>query len=293
MSHLQSVYVITGPTCSGKSAYALELAQKQNGVIINADAMQLYRELPRLTAQPTVEEMQQVPHRLYAVLDGEDICTAARWVSMAAEEIQSCWSAGALPLLVGGSGMYLQALMQGIAKVPAIPLTLRTELRARMKQEGNAAFHAWFSQNDPVMGARLNAGDTQRVLRAAEVWAATGQSLAVWQKAKHQPLLPQATYRMFAIGRPRAQLYERINARFRQMLEAGALIEVQTLAARQLSTELPVMRSHGVPELLAYLSGSLTLEAAIHIAQQNTRHYAKRQSTWIRHQFPNAEPILL
>lgn len=288
-----TVEIITGPTCSGKSAYALALAQKNHGVIINADAMQTYRDLPILTAQPTPQEQAQVPHRLYGVLDGAELGTAARWAGLAAAEIRKVWEAGQTPLLVGGTGMYLKLLMEGIAEVPAIPPAMRAGLRERMAQEGSTVFHAWFSSRDPVMAARLKPGDTQRLLRAAEVFEATGRSLAEWQATPVAPLLPEAAYRLTVIQRERKKLYARIDQRFLHMVEHGALEEVEHLRSRGLSPELPVMRSHGVPELIAYQEGRMAREEAIAKGQQNTRHYAKRQMTWMRHQFPQAEIITI
>jgi tRNA dimethylallyltransferase len=288
MRSQHTVTIITGPTCSGKSAYALGLAEKQGGVIINADAMQLYADLPVLTAQPTAEEQARVPHRLYGVLDGADMCTVARWVALAADAIRDAWAAGHPPLLVGGTGMYLKALMQGLAEIPPVPESVREGLRARMAAEGNAAFYAWFTAQDPRMAARLKPGDTQRLLRAAEVWQATGRSLADWQADPATPMLPEAQYKLLAISRERQALYKRIDARFLVMMAQGAVEEVARLHARGLSPALPVMRSHGVPELIAWQEGRLSRAEAIAQGQQNTRHYAKRQWTWIRNQFPQA-----
>lgn len=288
-----TVEIITGPTCSGKSAYALALAEKNDGVIINADAMQTYRDLPVLTAQPTPQEQAQVPHRLYGVLDGAELGTAARWVAMAAAEIRQAWEAAQMPLLVGGTGMYLKLLMEGIAEVPPVPAEIRTALRERMAQEGSLAFHGWFSARDPLMAQRLKPGDTQRLLRAAEVFEATGRSLADWQMQAPCPPLPEAEYHLTVIQRERKELYARIDQRFVWMMEHGAPEEVERLRLRGLSPELPVMRSHGVPELIACLEGRMPRAEAIAKGQQNTRNYAKRQMTWMRHQFSQAQIITL
>lgn len=288
----RTVTIITGPTCSGKSAYALGLAEKTQGVIINADAMQLYRELPILSAQPTQEEQLQIPHRLYGVLDAKDMATAARWCTLAADEIRQAWAASLSPLLVGGTGMYLKLLIQGIATVPAIPASVRSALRDRLSEVGSSAFHAWLLTRDPLMAARLKPGDTQRLLRAAEVFEGTGRSLAAWQAEPATPLLPDAEFRITALLPARAPLYARIDARFLTMIEQGAVEEVRRLHARGLPPDLPIMRSHGVPELIAYLEGRMPLEAAIAKGQQNTRNYAKRQMTWLRHQFPQAALIV-
>ena len=287
------VNIIAGPTCSGKSAHALGLAKKLDGVIINADAMQLYRDLPVLTAQPTQNEQAEAPHRLYSVLDGADMCTVARWVGMAAECIRQAWETGQRPLLVGGTGMYLKALIEGLAEVPPVEDKIRREMRERMASEGNAAFYAWFAEKDPEMAIRLKPGDTQRLLRAAEVHATTGRSLAAWQADPALPVLPEARFHLTAITRERSELYKRIDVRFLTMLKSGALEEVERLRARQLSNDLPVMRSHGVPELVAAQEGLLAMEDAIAKGQQNTRRYAKRQWTWIRNQFPQAEWVEL
>lgn len=287
------VPILTGPTCSGKSDYAIALAQKQETVIINADAMQLYRDLPILTAQPSDTEQSEVPHFLYGVLDGAEHCSVARWVDLAVEEIRRAVERGQRPMLVGGSGMYLKALIEGLAHVPPVPATIREEVRERMAVEGNDAFHRWFSALDPVMAARLQSGDTQRLIRAAEVWLASGTSLSVWQSAPTQSALPEAEFQIHAILRPRAELYARINARFLRMLERGALEEVKRLHARRLPEDLPVLRSHGVPEIIAWSEGRLSFDAMVAKGQQNTRNYAKRQQTWIRNQFPDAILISL
>jgi tRNA dimethylallyltransferase len=290
-SILPKVQIITGPTASGKSAYAIGLAEAMDGVIINADSMQVYRDLPILTAQPNNAERECVPHRLYGVLDGGELCTAARWLDMAKQEIIHTWQAGKLPILVGGTGLYLKSLIRGIADIPDIPDEIRQEMRERLRRYGNTEFHTWLSARDPVMAGRLAKGDTQRMLRAAEVVVATGQSLAEWQQKPLRNPIPQAEYTIKALNVPRDMLYHRINQRFENMIEAGALQEVKQLSARNLPHELPIMRAHGVPELIRYLQGEMSLDEAIIKGQQNTRNYAKRQFTWLKHQFPETEWI--
>lgn len=279
------VIVVAGPTASGKSALALDLAQALGGTVINADSMQVYRELRILTARPSPAEEAVAPHRLYGVLPAAEACSAARWRDLAMAEIAEADHAGRLPILAGGTGLYLRVLSHGLSVIPEIPEAVREETRRRFADLGNAAFHAELSARDPVMGTRLRPGDTQRLMRAAEVFAATGRSLADWQR---EPGLGADAHRLaihtVALLPPRAQLRDRIEARFASMLAAGAVEEVRALAALGLSPGLPVLKAHGVPELMRYLAGEISLEAAHRSATLVTRQYAKRQFTWLRHQ---------
>ena len=283
--------MVTGPTASGKSAWALDIAQKLGGVILNADSMQVYKDLPILAACPSAEELAQAEHRLYQVVDGAELCHVARWMEMVVREIQDLRAHGTPIILVGGTGMYIKSLMDGLAQLPQIDPVIRSQVRERLALEGYTAFHAWLRELDPVMGERLNTGDGQRLLRAAEVMLHTGESLAVWQNKPVQPPFPDAHYRLYVIDMPRDRLYQRINRRFEKMLEMGALEEVAALAARQLPADLPIIRAQGVPELMAYLRGEMTREDAVAISQQKSRNYAKRQLTWTRNQFPQAQKI--
>ncbi len=289
------VHVITGPTCCGKSAYALRYAAKHDGIIINADAMQVYADLAILTARPTAEEMRHAPHRLYGFADALKPFCVAEWITLATDAIRACWQENKLPILVGGTGMYLRALMQGIADIPDIPADIRDEMAEKLRQLGNNAFHRWLATIDPVMAGRLHPSNTQRLLRAAEVMQATGRSLAAWQDAPSSPPLPDAHFSVQAVAMERATLYARINTRFEAMLEAGGIEEAARLKERadtiSDTSRLPALRAHGVPELFSYLDGTMPLPGAIAQAQQNTRNYAKRQGTWIRHQFPQAERV--
>lgn len=280
-----SVRILTGPTASGKSALALEWAAQENGVIINADAMQMYRDLRILTARPSVGEEAQVPHRLYGVLDAHETGSVAIWLNMAIAEIRQVWAEGKLPILVGGTGMYLKALMEGIAPVPEIPEAVREEVRGSPRGAGE--LHARLAKHDAKMAARLKPGDTQRILRALEVVLATGKSLAEWQEAIPEKPLPEAEFNLHIRTLPRKELYARIDKRVHLMLEAGALDEVKALKGLNLPPSLPLMRAHGVPEFIRFLNGEMAWEDAIDKTQQNTRNYAKRQETWIRNQFGN------
>jgi tRNA dimethylallyltransferase len=279
------VLIVAGPTASGKSALALDLARALGGVVVNADSMQVYRELRILTARPTPEEEALAPHRLYGVLPAAEACSAASWRALALQEIGRAHAAGRVPILAGGTGLYIRALTHGLSPIPDVPQALRRAVRRRFAEIGNQAFHAELAARDPEMGARLHPGDSQRLMRAAEVLEASGRSLAEWQRAPAEGEGAQGL-RFFTIALlpPRAALRERIAARFAAMLAAGALAEVRALAELRLPAELPAMKAHGVPELMAHLAGQISLEEAARRAVAVTGQYAKRQFTWLRHQ---------
>jgi len=279
------ILVVAGPTASGKSALGIAIAEKVNGTIINADSMQVYRDLRVLTARPTDDEMLRVPHRLYGVLDGAVHGTAAMWVEMARQAIAETIAEGRVPILLGGTGMYLRSLFEGMAEIPPIPAEIRAAARARLDDAGAEGLHAALAAADPETAAKLKPGDSQRLVRAWEVLQATGQGLAAWQAAPAGPGLPNPVFRLL-LQPPRAALYARIDRRFEAMLEAGALDEARAVLARDdIPADAPMRKAHGLPELLQYLKGEIRREEAIRIGQLNTRHYAKRQTTWFRHQF--------
>jgi tRNA dimethylallyltransferase len=282
--------IIAGPTASGKSGLALAVAEEFGGVVVNADAMQVYDVLRVVTARPAAADEAAAPHRLYGVLPPSEACSAARWRDMAAAELEAAWAAGRLPIVVGGTGLYLRALRQGLSPIPDIPQDVRHRSRRCLAELGNAGVHALLAARDPVMAARLEPGDSQRMVRAFEVIEATGRSLAEWQAAPPEGGVA-ARWLTFALLPPREALYAACNGRFERMVEAGALDEVQALTALGLDAALPAMKALGVPELAAHLAGTLTLEAAVAAAQQATRNYAKRQMTWFRHQLGNAEAL--
>lgn len=266
---------------------ALEIAAARPAVIINADAMQLVDTLRVITARPTEQEEAQAEHALYGVLPPSEPTSVARWLELAVPAIRRAWSEGKLPLLVGGTGMYLKALMEGIARIPPIPEPLRTELRGLSKEEVRVQLEA----KDPVMAARLKPGDSQRNLRALEVIEATGTSLGEWQALGNELVLPEAGFACFYVDVGREEMYRRIDGRFEKMMQAGALEEVRALMAMDIPAGNPILRAHGVPELVRHLRGEMTLEAAVTKAQQHTRNYAKRQMTWLRNQLPDATPV--
>ena len=293
------VVIVTGPTAGGKSGLALELAEAFDGVVINADSMQVYRELEILTARPGAEALARVPHRLYGALSGHERCSAGRWRALALAEIAAAHAAGRLPLVVGGTGLYLRALIEGLAEVPEVPAAVREAAEARHRELGGPGLHAELAARDPAMAARLEPGDSQRLIRAWEVLEATGRSLAAWQAEGASEGASGGEFGMQSgAGRflrlvrlpPRAALYAACDARFVTMIERGALEEVRRLRERGLDPRLPVMRALGVRELGRHLDGAVSLEAAIARAQQATRNYAKRQMTWLRTQAPR-EPV--
>jgi tRNA dimethylallyltransferase len=278
--------LIAGPTASGKSALALRLAQKTGGVIVNADSMQVYRDLRIITARPTPEEEARVPHRLYGDVDAAVNFSAGSWVADAAKVLAEAGAQHRLPIFVGGSGLYFKALTRGLSAVPPIPPEIRESVRARLERDGVEALHAELAQRDPASAERLKPRDRTRIARALEVVEATGRSLTDWHRDGLPPLLPAGEFSALFLAPDRDQLYARIDARFDAMLEAGALEEVARLAARKLDSLLPAMKAHGVPALLRHLEGEITLEDAATIGRADTRHYAKRQFTWFRHQLP-------
>jgi tRNA dimethylallyltransferase len=281
--------LIAGPTASGKSALALQLAQATGGVIINADSMQVYRDLQVITARPTPAEEAVVPHRLYGHVDAAVNFSAGSWVLDAATVLAELRVQNRLAIFAGGSGLYFKALTRGLSAVPPIPHEVRESVRTRLDRDGVEALHAELAKCDPAGAERLKPRDRTRIARALEVVEATGRSLADWHRDGLPPLLPQGTFRALFLEPDREQLYARIDARFEAMLKAGALDEVAALASRRLDPLLPVMKAHGVPALLRHLAGEITLEEATAIGRADTRHYAKRQFTWFRHQLPEFE----
>jgi tRNA dimethylallyltransferase len=272
------VLVVTGPTASGKSALALALAERRGGTVINADAMQTYDAFPILTAQPTAEERARVPHALYGVLPLSETLSAARWRDMALAQIAE----SRVPILCGGSGLYLRTLMQGISAIPAVPADVRDQANAEWDALGAAAFRARLAERDPELVARLKPADRQRHVRGWEVVQVTGRPLSAWQKQEGQgaPL----SFRTILLAPDRAWLRGRIEARFDAMLGQGVLDEVRGVFDSRPDPGWPGVKAHGAPELFRHFRGELTLEDARQIAIDHTRQYAKRQMTWFRHQ---------
>lgn len=274
--------LIAGPTASGKSALALALAEHIGGVIINADSMQVYREAPILTAQPSAEERARVPHRLYGHVTGAEAYSTGRYVTDVQAVLSDIAALGQSPIIVGGTGLYFKALLEGLSPVPPISPDIRARCRALGETEGVAAVRAALIEVDPDIVARLDATDAQRLIRALEVFEATGRPLSEWQRIPGVPLIDGDAAVKLVVNRPRADLQTRADDRFDQMMAAGALNEARALAGLELSSGLPLMRALGVRPLLAHLAGHAPLRAAVAAGKLETRQYIKRQQTWLK-----------
>jgi tRNA dimethylallyltransferase len=283
------ITLIAGPTASGKSALALELAERHGGEVINADSMQVYRDLRIITARPTPDEERRVPHRLYGQVDAAENYSVGRWCADAAAAIAAVREAGRPSIVIGGTGLYFNALTRGLAAVPPIPTAIRDEVRARLDRDGAPALHAELAARDPASAARLRPGDRSRVSRALEVVLATGRSLVDWHGNNKPATLDLARVAKVFLMPPRDELLARIDARFDAMMAAGALEEVRALAARGLAPSLPAMKAHGVPWLIRHLNGEIALADAVEGGKRDTRQYTKRQATWFRNQLPEFE----
>jgi tRNA dimethylallyltransferase len=279
--------LIAGPTASGKSALALALAEKLRGVIINADSMQVYRDLRVITARPTTKEEQRVPHRLYGRIDAAENYSVGRWCTEAAATLQTTRRYGRAAIIVGGTGLYFNALTRGLAAVPPIPAEIRETVRGRLASDGIGPLHVELKERDPAAAARLMPGDRARIARALEVVLATGRSLLEWQEDNKPASVEPARAAKVFLMPDRNELLRRIDARFDAMIAAGAIEEVRALAARGLDPELPAMKAHGVPWLVRHFSGEITLDEAIEGGKRDTRQYTKRQATWFRNQLPD------
>lgn len=280
------LFVIAGPTASGKSALALALAEQIGGVIVNADSAQIYRDLHILSAAPTADNVRRVEHRLYGVRDGALPCSAADWAELARTEIADIRERGQMPIIVGGTGLYLRTLLEGIAPVPAIEAEVRARVRAASTEDNRAKLRTL----DPDSATRLKPGDTTRISRALEVILSTGRTLGEWQREKEGGIAGNVELRALILLPPRKWLYARCDERFAHMIDMGAVSEVEALLARKLNANLPVMRAIGVRELSAYLRREISLDDATAAGQHATRRYAKRQYTWFAHQPPAEWP---
>ncbi len=279
--------LIAGPTASGKSALALALAERRGGVVINADSMQVYRDLRIITARPTPAEEARAPHRLYGHVDAAENYSVGRWCADAQAALAEAAQAKRVPILVGGTGLYFRALTRGLAAIPPVDPDIRARLRERLAAQGVEALHAELSACDPVTAARLMPRDRSRILRALEVFQATGRALADWHRAGLPAILDPAQAVKIFLNPPREELKRRIEARFDAMLAAGALDEVRALDARNLPDHLPAMKAHGVPWLRRHLRGEISLDQAAAGGKMDTRRYTKRQATWFRNQMPD------
>ena len=281
------LHIIAGPTASGKSGRALALGQDLKGVVINADSMQVYKDLPVLTAQPSAEEQTLLPHKLYSVLDASALCNAAMWAEMAAIEVKRCLEQNQTPLLTGGTGFYIKALLEGLSPVPDVSSETRERVSALREELGRDAFYQALCEKDPEN--TLHPNDTQRVIHAFSIFEETGKPLTWWQAQPKKRLLPEnLEIKIELIMPPRAELHKRIESRFDAMLAQGVLEEVRVLTTRIDRGDVPenatIIVAHGFRALRAHIKGEMSLQKARDIAIQDTKHYAKRQETWFRHQ---------
>lgn len=274
--------LIAGPTASGKSALALEMAERHGGAIINADSMQVYRELRILTARPTPEEEARVPHRLFGHVSVRDAYSVGRWLEDVAGALAWCTGVDRRPVIVGGTGLYFKALLEGLAPIPPAVPEVRAHWRCEAGVRAAPELHAVLAKRDPEMAARLDPGDTQRIVRALEVIDSTGVSLAEWQRRPGTPLIREADAECYVIRRPREEVRRRVDERFDAMMAEGALEEARAIAALDLDPELPAARAHGLRALIAHLRGEIDLPGAVEAGKLETRQYVKRQEIWLR-----------
>ena len=274
--------LIAGPTASGKSALALEMAERHGGAIINADSMQVYRELRILTARPTPDEEARVPHRLFGHVSARDAYSVGRWLDDVADALAWCAGAGRRPVIVGGTGLYFKALLEGLAPIPPAEPEVRAHWRREAGLRTAPELHGVLEGRDPEMAARLDPGDTQRIVRALEVIDSTGISLAEWQRRPGTPLIREAEAERYVIRRPREEVRRRVDARFDAMMGEGALDEARAVAGLDLDPELPAARAHGLRPLIAHLKAQMDLQAAVEAGKLETRQYVKRQEIWLR-----------
>ena len=279
---MKKITIIAGPTASGKTAYAIEMAKKINGEIINADSLQIYKENPIISAQPNIQEQQNIPHHLFGYVNGDEEYTIARWISDVKQKIEAIER----PIIVGGTGFYIKHLIFGLSPIPDIPEEIRSDARNLLQELGNQKFFKLLQEFDPTVNLEIN--NTHRILRAYEVIKATGKNLSYWQ-ANSIAYFPMDSFKLIILNPPREQLYQSCNQRFLGMIENGVIDEVKDMLSLGYTPMKGVMKSHGVPELIKFLSGEWTLDQAVGRAQQVTRNYAKRQTTWFKHQFESME----
>ena len=290
-SESDPILIVGGPTASGKSALALDLALRLRGVVINADSMQVYKELRILSARPTLADEERVPHRLYGTLPARERCSAGRWCDMALAEIADARTQQLLPILVGGTGLYFRSLLRGLAPVPPVPQGIRDAASGLHAEVGAVEFHRLLAVRDPDGAARIHPANTQRMLRAYEVFEATGKSLGDWQNERAGEAGYTGKVAALVLEPPREVLYAACDARSEFMAAAGGIEEAAALLTLELDPALPIMKALGVREFAAFLGGDATRDEAVENLRLATRHYAKRQTTWFRHQMAGAKRV--
>lgn len=279
------IIVIAGPTASGKSGLALTLAQELNGIVINADSMQVYKDIPILAAAPSVQDSTLAPHKLYGIYDASVHGNMMDWLNLCRQEITNAHSQNKIPIVVGGTGLYIETLQKGASPIPETPAEIRKKVAKRLKEEGLPALYQELQQVDKETAERLSANDTTRIRRALEVWYHTQKNMTYWQSVPLKQFYTFDEFISIYINPPRSELDERCRLRFDKMVELGAVDEAKKLLARHLPDSLPALHALGVQEFSEYLNGKCNLEEAIEQAKLHTRQYAKRQSTWFNNRF--------
>ena len=277
-----TVLVIAGPTASGKSALALNAALALNGVVINCDAMQIYKDIPVIAATPSATDKAKAPHHLYELYDCDKRGNVVEWLNLCVAQIRRCWTENKLPIVVGGTGMYIDALIKGATPIPEVPSEIRQTLRQRLRQEGLQRLYADLQEKDAEMAAKLSPNDTTRILRALEIITATGKKLSEWYRVPLVQKLPEARFKVVKIVPPIDDIENRCRLRLDEMVNEGALNEITALLNRGIDESLPAMKALGVPELSLAVKGEIPLPAALELAKLHTRQYAKRQRTWLK-----------
>lgn len=285
MKNEYKIIIVAGPTASGKTSFSIKLAQALEGEIINADSLQIYSEIPILSAQPTSYEKQNIPHHLFGYIKGDEEYTVSRWIDDASACIKNSKKQS---ILVGGTGFYLKHLIFGLSPIPDIPEDIRLQARQLLEETGAIEFHSILNQIDPRTASLIEQNNAKRALRAYEVIKATGKSISCWQ-GQNIGYFPISSFKLIILAPNRELLYKNCNQRFLDMLDLGAIEEVKQLLKKQYPPLSSVLKSHGTPELTKYLSGEWSLEQAIVKSQQVVRNYAKRQTTWFKHQFNHPE----
>ena len=280
-----SVVVVAGPTASGKSALAIDLALKHNGIIINADASQLYKDIPIISAAPDNEDKARAEHLLYGILDAEEKNSVSDWIKLVVEAIKNVWKQGKLPIVTGGTGFYIETLIKGISPIPETSQKVKQKVAKVFDDFGSAGAYKYLQKTDPAASKMVNPNDTTRIRRALEIFEDTGVSIAEWFEKPMIKVLPEAEFTVVLSLKKLSELEENCSKRFDVMMKNGALAEIENLLKKNVSAYMPVMKAIGVPELVDYLQGKTSLEEAINLAKLHTRQYAKRQLTWFRNRF--------
>lgn len=284
------IIIIAGPTASGKSGLGIELAKRVNGVIINADSMQVYKEIPILAATPSPEEQAEIPHKLYGIYEASNRGNVMDWLTLCRQEIDKARHNNQTPIIIGGTGMYIDALINGLSPIPETPQAIRNKVENMLQEKGLEHLYQIIKETDPETAQRLSPNDSTRIRRAVEIWLDTNKPLSYWHNISPQPFYPAQEFFKIYIKPQRSELDKRARIRFDKMMEMGALDEVKKLLPKNLSDSLPAMRALGVQELKNYLENRQTLEEAVELGKLHTRQYAKRQSTWFNNRF-NADSI--